>query len=281
VRKVLRLEVIKERFFKVLIYIFLILYAGVSLIPFAWAIISSFKDNDSILRHPFSLPKVMIWQNYPRAWIEAHMGLYTFNTAMYAVVATAVILVISTMAAYVISRVKPSVVLYTYFVLGIMIPIHTVLLPSFILIRTFGLFNTRLSIIIVYIAFNISLAFFIMYGFLKGIPYELEEAAFIDGCNRTKTFFWVIFPLAAPGLATAGVLTFLTAWNEFLMPLILLTDQRLKVLTNGINDLREQYGQNFGLIGAGLCISFFPMIAIYITFQEQVIKGMTAGAIKG
>jgi raffinose/stachyose/melibiose transport system permease protein len=131
------------------------------------------------------------------------------------------------------------------------------------------------------VAFNLSLSFFIMYGFLKGIPYELEEAALIDGCSRTRTFFAVIFPLAQAGLATTGVLTFLNLWNEFLMPLILLTSQKLKVITNGINDLREQYGQNYGLIGAGLCISFLPMIVIYIAFQEQVIKGMMAGAVKG
>jgi raffinose/stachyose/melibiose transport system permease protein len=277
----IRIENYKERITKGVIYLFLALYGTVSLLPFVWALISSLKDNDSILRHPFSLPKVFLWMNYPRAWTEAHLGLYTFNTATYAVLATSIILVISTMAAYVVSRVKPSLLLYTYFTLGIMIPVHTVLLPAFILVRNFGLFNTRLSIIIVYVAFNLSLSFFIMYGFLKGIPYELEEAALIDGCSRTRTFFAVIFPLAQAGLATTGVLTFLNLWNEFLMPLILLTSQKLKVITNGINDLREQYGQNYGLIGAGLCISFLPMIVIYIAFQEQVIKGMMAGAVKG
>jgi len=278
---VFRFARVKERFFRALIYVVLIIYAVVSLVPFMWAIISSLKDNTSILRHPFSLPTQFLWNNYPHAWTEAHMGLYTFNTALYAVISTVTILVIATMAAYVLARVLPSLALYTYFVLGIMIPIHTVLLPAFILVRNFGLFNTRLSIILVYIAFNLSMSIFLMYGFLKGIPRELEEAALIDGCNRAKTFFKVIFPISQPGLATAGVLTFLNVWNEFLIPLILLTNRELKVLTNGINDLREQFGQNYGLVGAGLCISFIPMIILYIAFQEQVIAGMTAGAVKG
>jgi len=275
------IDALKEGFFRSLIYALLIGYALVSLVPFFWAVISSLKDNDSILRQPFSLPKVFLWGNYPRAWLEAHMGLYTFNTALYAIISTVTILLTSTMAAYVIARVRKGNLLYLYFTLGIMIPIHTVLLPSFILIRNFGLFNSRLSVILLYIAFNMSLSIFIMVGFLKGIPHELEEAAFMDGATRSQTFFRIIFPISQPALATTGVLTFLGVWNEFLIPLILLTNRALKVLTNGINDLREQYGQNYGLIGAGLCISFLPMIMLYIAFQEQVIAGMTAGAVKG
>ena len=271
----------KEKFSMTIIYIFLILYSMLSLVPFVWSIISSLKDNDDILIHPLALPKIWKINNYPQAWTEALFKIYTVNTALYSIISTAAILLFSAMAAYIIARIKPNLTLYMYFTFGIMIPIHTILLPTFLMLRALHLFNTRLGLILVYIAFNLSISIFILVGFMKGLPKELEEAALIDGCSRVRTFFEIIFPLSKPGLATIGILAFLNTWNEFLIPLIMIQERYLRVITQGIRDLREQYGQDYGLVNAGIVISFIPVVIIYILFQEQVIAGMTAGAIKG
>jgi raffinose/stachyose/melibiose transport system permease protein len=162
-----------------------------------------------------------------------------------------------------------------------MVPVHTILLPSYIFVRQLHLTNTRLSIILVYIAFNISMSVFILVGFMKSLPRELEEAAIIDGCSRTRTFFSIIFPLSKPGLATIGTLAFLNNWNDYLVPLIFLTSSKLKVITLGVQELKGIFVEDLGLITAGVVLSFVPVVVVYIIFQEQVIKGMTAGAVKG
>jgi raffinose/stachyose/melibiose transport system permease protein len=185
------------------------------------------------------------------------------------------------MASYVIARVIRSNLLYLYFTLGIMIPIHTILLPSLLLTKTFNLINTRLSLILVYIAFRLSISIFILVGFMKSIPGEFEEVAFIDGASRVRTFFRVIFPLSRPAIATVGLLATIENWNAYLMPLVIITAKELKVITQGLQELKSLYWTDYGLMSAGLVISFIPMVLIYILFQEQVIAGLTAGGLKG
>lgn len=265
----------------VISWIFVGAYALGCLVPFFWAVVNSFKENDEILVQPFSLPRVWKVTNYLDAWVGAHMETYFINTALYTVISTAVLLLISAMAAYIVARVKTGLALYTYFTLGIMIPVQAIILPLFITMRDFGLANTRISIILVYIALNISISIFILAGFMKTLPKELEEAAKIDGCTRYGTFFRIMLPLSMPGLATIGILAFLGNWNEYLVPLILLTDKKLKVISLGVQDLRGMYSQDYGLITAGIVISFLPVVLVYIAFQEKVIAGMTAGAVKG
>jgi raffinose/stachyose/melibiose transport system permease protein len=272
----------KQKIACIIMYAILIAYSALCLFPFLWSILSSVKDNTEILVRSLSLPEVWRFDNYPNAWTDAHMGKYFVNTAIYAVISTTTLLIITPMAAYVIARVvKRSMLLYTFYTLGIMIPIHATLLPSFILMRSLGIVNTRPSLVLAYIAFNISMSVFILVGFMRGIPKELEEAAFVDGATRTYTFFRIIYPIAKPGLATIGILAFLNHWNDFLVPLILITNDNLKVITQGLQELRGQYGQDYGLMTAGIVLSFIPVVILYIVFQEQMIRGLTAGALKG
>lgn len=263
-------------------YALLIAYAALCLFPFFWSLLSSVKDNTEILVRSLSLPSKWRFDNYPNAWTDAHMGKYFFNTGLYAVISTTTLLIITPMASYVIARVvRRSLWLYTFYTLGIMIPVHATLLPSFILMRGLRLINTRPSIILAYVAFNISMSVFILVGFMRSIPKELEEAAFVDGAGRNYTFFHIIYPMSKPGLATIGILAFLNHWNDFLVPLILLTNDKLKVITQGLQELRGQYGQDYGLMSAGIVLSFIPVVVLYIAFQEQMIRGLTAGALKG
>jgi len=277
----IRQETFKRDLGKIFIYLFLFIYCIACLFPFLWSLMSSIKSSDKILVYPFALPTEWKWQNYREAWVTANFALYFKNTALYAILATGTLVVITPMAAYVIARVKQSNLLLMYYTLGIMVPVHTILLPSYIFVRQLHIVNTRLSIILIYIAFNISMSVFILVGFMKSLPRELEEAAIIDGCSRTRTFFSIIFPLSKPGLATIGTLAFLGNWNDYLVPLIFLTNSKLKVITLGVQELKGIFVEDLGLITAGVVLSFVPVVVVYIIFQEQVIKGMTAGAVKG
>jgi raffinose/stachyose/melibiose transport system permease protein len=277
----IRRDAFKRDFAKSFIYLFLVIYCLACLFPFLWSLMSSVKASDKILVYPFAPPTAWKWENYREAWVTANFALYFKNTALYSILATGTLVIITPMAAYVIARVKQSNILLLYYTLGIMVPVHTILLPSYIFVRQLHLTNTRLSIILVYIAFNISMSVFILVGFMKSLPRELEEAAIIDGCSRTRTFFSIIFPLSKPGLATIGTLAFLNNWNDYLVPLIFLTSSKLKVITLGVQELKGIFVEDLGLITAGVVLSFVPVVVVYIIFQEQVIKGMTAGAVKG
>jgi raffinose/stachyose/melibiose transport system permease protein len=141
--------------------------------------------------------------------------------------------------------------------------------------------NTRAALILAYVVGNLSISIFILVSFLKTIPKDFEDAAMIDGCSRTRTFFMIILPIARAGLATVGIFAFLGCWNDFLLPLLLAVSPQLRTLNLACFNLRSQYIADFGLVCAGLVILIVPVTIIYILFQENVIKGLTAGAIKG
>lgn len=259
----------------------MVLFALSSLSPFLWILLSSLKTNSEIYGKPFGLPSVLVFENYVTAWNNANIGVNLFNSLLVSFSAVAIVVLFGSMAAYILARVKTSLFLYTYFTLGIMVPVHTILIPTFILMKDFGLNNTREGLIILYAVSNLSLAIFILVGFMKSIPVEIEEAAIMDGCSMPQVFFKVIFPLSMPGLATIGILTFLNCWNEYLFAYILISNDKLKTVTQGIFALQGAYNTNYGPLCAGLTLAIIPVMIIYVIFSEQVIAGMTAGAVKG
>ena len=144
--------------------------------------------------------------------------------------------------------------------------------------KNLSIYNTRQGFIILITASNLSLAIFILTSFMQNIPIELDEAAYIDGCGYFKMFYKIAFPLAKPGLATIGTLTLLNCWNEYLFAYIMLANEKIKTITQGIFALKGRY---YTTLCAGLMIAIIPMMAFFVIFQEQVIGGMTAGAVKG
>lgn len=271
----------REIFAKSISFTILIIYSLISMVPFLWSLLSSLKNNNEILTTPFSIPLNPVFKNFPLAWGKAKMGIYFVNTIFYVVVATIVVVVISALAAYILARVLKSQLLLTYFTLGIMVPVHTILLPIFLIVQKLGISNTRLGIILAFISTQLAMSIFIMTGFMKSFPTEIEEASLIDGCNKTSAFFRIIFPLSKAGIATIATLCFLNCWNDYLMPLILITDSNLKVLTLGIQDLKGLYSQDYGLICTGIVIATVPVIIMYMQLQENFVAGLTTGAVKG
>lgn len=266
---------------KIVKYAFLSVGACISLYPFIWVVLSSFKDNNAIYSNPFGFPTEMHWENYQKAWKGANVGISFLNSMTVCLITLLILIVITAMGSYVLTRIYKSTLLSTYFSLGIMIPVHALLIPSVLIFKALNLTDNLFSLIIVYVAANISFSMFIMNGFMEGIPKELDEAATIDGCSSAGVFFRIIFPIVKPGIATVATLAFLNCWNDLLLGLVLISSPLKKTLSMAVSALKGSYLTQYGLLCAGFVVLIIPVVIMYLLFQKQVIAGMTAGAVKG
>ncbi len=263
---------------KVLLVVF---FAVLSLYPFVWVLLSSLKDNTDIYANPFGIPRVFHPANYADAWQKANVGAGFGNSMVICVLALALLVVLTAMGSYVLTRVRPNRWLSGFFALGLMIPLHALLIPTLILYKDLQLTDKVAGMVLIYAAVNIPISMFIVSGFMQGIPAELDEAATIDGCGRAGTFFRVILPVATPGVATVATLSFLNIWNDLLFGLVLISTPAKRTLAVCISVLKGSYATQYGLLCAGLAVSILPVILMYLLFQKQIVQGMTAGAVKG
>jgi raffinose/stachyose/melibiose transport system permease protein len=264
-----------------LVYFVLIIHAIGCLFPLLWTINSSFKTNNEILMYTMRLPTRIVLENYVEAWEGGMMIVYYFNTIIVALGATFVTLLISSMATYVLARVRPNLALYTYFVMGIMLPVYIIMLPFLRILVNLGINDTLFGLGLAYVVVLVPQTFFILYGYMRGLPKELEEAATIDGCSRVGVFAKIIIPLSKPGLGTVGIFSLLFSWNEFLLPLVITRGRDIMVLSLAIRHFQAAYLTHYGAMTARLVLSVAPVLVFYLLFQNNVVKGMTAGAVKG
>lgn len=251
------------------------------LYPFIWVILTSLKKNNDIYGNPFAIPVNPVWENYKQAWGGANVGRSFFNSMMICILAVLLLILVTSMASYALMRLIQCKPLNHYLSLGIMIPIHALLIPSVLLFKKMNLIDNPMGLVLVYAAVNISLSFFILNGFIEGVPMELDEAATIDGCSKTGIFFKIVFPIMKPGIATVATLAFLNCWNDLLLGLVLISSNEKKTLSMAISALKGSFNTQYGLLCAGFVISIIPVVIMYLLFQKQVIAGMTAGAVKG
>ena len=261
--------------------LFLAVFAIISILPFLWIIISSLKPGNEIMMHPFALPSKIVLMNFADAWKKASVGRFFLNSLFISSVTVILILLFSSMASYILGRVAPNLFLFTYFTLGIMIPLQTIVIPTFVIIKDLGLLNSYIGLIIAYTTSGLSLGIFILTAFFRTIPRELEEAAFIDGCSRGRLFIQVMLPLTKTGLATVGIFVFLQCWNEYLFASVLIAKKQFKTLTQGIMLLKGQYSTDYAVLCAGLTFAIVPVLITFIILQKQIIRGMMVGAVKG
>ena len=269
---------------KIPLQIFLVLFAMIQIYPLIWLILFSFKDNNEIFGgNVAGLPQIWRIENYGSAIAQANVMKYFINSVFVTTVTIALVILLSSMTAYAIYRMKWKLSNITLMIilLGLMIPIHAALLPLFMVLKNLKLLNTFWALIIPYTAFGIPMAIFILGSFLSGIPKELEEAAAIDGCNIYKIFSVIILPLVKPAIATVSIFTYLSTWNELMFAVTFINKKEFKTLTVGIMSMVGNYVTKWGEIGAGLVIATLPTILIYILLSEQVQNSLTAGAVKG
>lgn len=274
-------SVLKARTANIFKYIVLILYSLTTIYPLIWVILTSLKESGDIYNNPFGLPSVWKFGNYVQVLIGVKILPALLNTFFYSIVSTAIVILLSFMTAYMLARIYTKPLFYIYFTLGIMIPIHAIIVPLYSMMNKLNLVDTRTGIILIYVALNLSFSIFILVPFMRNVPKEIEEAAMIDGANIPRIAFTVVLPIVKPGLATIGTFTFINCWNDFLVALIMATIPQLKTINLAVFNLRGLYMLDFGLMSAGLAWVIIPVAIIYVIFQEQVIKGLTAGAVKG
>ncbi|MBY0012138.1 carbohydrate ABC transporter permease [Paenibacillus typhae] len=269
---------------KILLQVLLILVAVTQIYPLIWLAFFSLKDNSEIFSGDVAgFPKHFLWSNYTKALSEGHILTYFFNSVLVTAVSILLVLILSAMTGYAITRMnwKLSNLTMTIILLGMMVPIHAALLPLFMVLKNAGLLNTYWALIIPYVAFGIPMAVFILGSFFKGVPRELEEAAVIDGCGIYRTFFSIILPLVRPAVSTVAIFTFLSCWNELMFAVTFINKESYQTLTVGMMSMVGTYITQWGIIGAGLMITTIPTILIYLLLNKQVQQSMIAGAIKG
>lgn len=263
--------------------VLLIVYALVTIYPLIWLFISSFKSNQDFFGKPFSLPSVWQFTNYTRAWEIAGIGPAFINSVIVTFSSLVLTLLLASLAAYILSRLEFRFkgAIMSLFVLGMLIPMHSTLVPLFIMMKNMRILDTYAALILPYTAFELPIAIFIIAAYLLSIPKEVEEAAMIDGNGHWGIFFRVIFPLSIPALATVAILAFLRFWNDFAFALVFINKQALKTLPLSLSIFSDGYGTDYSLTMAAMSIAVIPTIIIYLIFQEQIMKGMVAGAVKG
>ena len=267
---------------KVIAYTFLIIMAIIFIMPMLFTIISSLKTKLDIFSDPFALPKNPQWSNYVIAWKDANMSSYFINSVIQSGSTVILTSLISTMAAYALARFdfKLNKVLVLVFMLGMMVPMHTILVPVSYIIGLFNLKNNIFALVLVYVAFNLPFSIMVMITFMKGVNRSLEEAAIIDGANYFQIYSKIMIPLTLPAISTISIFNFMGAWNNILFPLLFINDKRLRPISLGLLNFNGERGSEYGLMMAGIVITVAVPLAIYLLFQEKVESGLAAGAVK-
>ena len=255
----------------------------VSIVPFIFMVMNSFKEKFEMLtKGVFALPERLDFTNY-REVLNGSFWSYFINSVIVLLVSLAVLLIISAFASYPLSRFhfRMNGYIYAVIVACMSIPVHITLIPVFKLTKNMQVYDSIWALIGPYVAIGIPISVFILTGFMKGIPKEIEEAASIDGCGKIKMFFTIILPMAKPGLSTLAIYNGVNMWNEFIFAYTLTQSRENRTLPLAVWEFQGQYSMNTPMIMAVLTLTVLPMIILFILAQDKLVKGMTAGAVKG
>lgn len=253
----------------------------VMLIPLAVVLINSFKTEGESATLDLSLPAKFIFQNYQTVIERGKLVSSFINSFTYAALSSLVIVILTSLAAFVLARNQSKLnrAIYYFIIMGIAMPLNYVSLMK--VMQATHLINTRLGIILLYAALGIPISIFIAYGFVDTIPRELDEAATIDGCSPFSLFFRVIFPLMKPVLVTLFVLNFMSTWNDFILPMYYLNESTKWPMTLAVYNFFGQYMQSWNLVCADIVLTCAPVLAVFILGQKHIVGGITSGAVKG
>ena len=232
---------------------------------------------------PLALPEKFQLDNFLNAVEKLHLGTAFLNTLLYTAVSVTVMALLSTITAWAIARGTRKIfkISFLYFIIGILVPSQALMLPIYQIWNSFGLINTRVGLILLYISTGMSCGIFLQTNFMSTIPIELEEAARIDGCNVYQTFFKVVLPLMRSSMATLIIVQAFSIWNEFMLTSLMLSRENLRTVTLALKLLFSDFAKDYSTAMAGIILSAIPIIILFLSMQSQFIKGMTVGAVKG
>ena len=265
------------------IHLFLILVSLSCLFPLWWAFASSLKTQETVFNDLSLFPKNPHWENYFYAWTKADFGLYFLNSLFYTTVVVVGVILFSSMAAYAFSRLRfpGKNFLFLVIISTMMIPIPGSFIALYALLTKLRLVDTQLGYILPQINGGLALGIFLLKTFFDDLPKELEDSARIDGCGRFRVYWHIALPLARPALAVLAIFNILAVWNEFFLSNLILSDKKLMPLQRGLMVFQGAHITQYPLLMAGIVITVLPVLVVYLLLQKHIIKGITAGAVKG
>lgn len=273
-----------QRFGKFWLYVLLIFIAFIQIFPIYWLALFSLKNNYEIFNlSPLAFPEELRFSNYIKVWTEGNIATYFMNSIFYTVASVVLTIILASMVTFALTRLKwrGHKFILALFMIGLMIPIHSTLIPLFNTYTQLGLINHPLSLILSYTAFNMPITIMILLGFYEALPHEMEEAAIIDGASIHQIFFKITLPMTAPVIATASIINMIYNWNEFVFVNTFISSDELKTLTVGIQNFIGQYSTDWGAIGATLMFSIIPILIIFLILSDRIVEGMAASSVKG
>jgi raffinose/stachyose/melibiose transport system permease protein len=273
----------KKKLSVILKYIVLIVAAIFILFPIVMVIFGALKTRGEFMTIPYIPPIPPNWGNIKKVLSMPIFWYMMRNSILVMIATTAGVIIVASLAAFVFSRIKfrGKNSLFNFFTLGLMFPVTVAILPIYLVIRQLNLINSLIGVILVQTAFQLSISIVILRNFFMSVPFELQDAASIDGCSSFGFFWSVLLPLAKPSLAAVAALTMVTSWNDLLVPLVLIDKEKLWTLPLGTMQFQGQYGMDLSLVSAFLLLSAIPAIIFYMFAERQLVSGLTAGALKG
>lgn len=268
---------------KVLLYVLLIILAIIWIIPIFTLVATALKHKKDFMGgiSLFQLPDEIAWDNFYNAITQGRLLTYMKNDLIVSFLKVPLGIFVGSLAAFSMTRlkIKHSTGIFVFFLIGMMLPIQTALVPINMIYSKLGLLNTYFGLFYVYIGFGLSYCILIMRGFMKGIPKDIDEAAYIDGCNKWQLFYRIILPVSKPAIATLFITDFLSTWNEYLLASVIINDNAMKTVPVGIMTFVGEHGTDYGYLCAGVLVSVIPVMVVYLVFQRYFVEGM-AGAVK-
>ncbi|WP_018757323.1 carbohydrate ABC transporter permease [Paenibacillus terrigena] len=270
--------------FKGITHLSLIVWTVISIFPLVWMVSTSLKQRNEIFTNRSLIPNnAFNLENYKDAWFQGNFNVYTFNSVLYSVIVVVCVVLFASLASYAIARLDMAVkkVIFLGFMATLMIPIPGAFISIYLVVSNLGLANTRIGYILPLIAAALPVSIFILKTFFDEMSRELEEAAIIDGATSFQIYYRLMLPIARPALATIVILNTLSVWNEFMLALVLFSENRLMPIQMGLSVFVGQYTTQYELLMAASTIMVLPVVLVYIAMQKQFIQGITSGAIKG
>lgn len=263
--------------------IILLAFSVLCIFPLIWIIYSSLKTKDEFMLDIMSLPAAPNFHNYYSAFVDGKLYMNFISSTLNTGVTVFFVIAIAFSIGYVLARYRfrGRNAIYTLFLAGMMTPIYALIVPLFIQLKTLGMVNHFYTLIIPYIAIRLPLSIFLFESYIKTIPRDMEEAAYMDGASTWCIMTKIIFPICKPVISTVLILAFLDTWNEFPFALTLVTDERFRTVSVGLTSFNGQFTTDYTILMAALVLSALPVIIVYLIFSKKIIQGMTAGAVKG
>jgi raffinose/stachyose/melibiose transport system permease protein len=273
---------VKRALTRLAMYLAALLVAAMVLVPIAYVVLGGFRSNAQLTRDPIGLPDPWVTDNYRDIVTSATFWRLVGNSTLIATLATVMVVFTGAHAAFALSRIefRGREAVYTFFTVGLLFPVAVATLPLYVLLRNMDLLDTAMGVALPQAAFGLPVTIIILRPFMRSVPGELEDAAAIDGCSRFGFFWRILVPLTRPGLATVSIYTFVTSWNAFLLPMLVLNDREARTLPLGVSDFQGQYTDDTARILAFTALSMVPALLAFALAERRIVEGLK-GALKG